>query len=88
MLPRVANYFLDHAVEISKVDYNPSDMDKLYAEGITSSNGVASMEFSFPNPTQDSYMETVDQHSSSMKYQLIRVHASCIGKKLQVVGDV
>lgn len=45
-------------------------MDKLYAEGITSSNGVASMEFSFPNPTQDSYMETVDQHSSSMKSAL------------------
>ncbi|XP_015064822.1 extra-large guanine nucleotide-binding protein 1-like [Solanum pennellii] len=91
MLPRVANYFLDHAVEISKVDYNPSDMDKLYAEGITSSNGVASMEFSFPNPTQDSYMETVDQHSSSMKYQLIRVHASCIGKNckwLEMFEDV
>ncbi|XP_049350327.1 extra-large guanine nucleotide-binding protein 1-like isoform X2 [Solanum verrucosum] len=80
MLPRVANYFLDHAVEISKVDYNPSDMDKLYAEGITSSNGVASMDFSFPNPTQDSYMEAVDQYSSSMRYQLIRVHASCVGK--------
>ncbi|KAJ8572305.1 hypothetical protein K7X08_008816 [Anisodus acutangulus] len=64
----VANYFLDHAVEISKADYNPSDMDKLYAEGITSSNGVACMDFSFPNPTQDGYMEIVDPYSSSMRY--------------------
>ncbi|PHU10553.1 hypothetical protein BC332_22413 [Capsicum chinense] len=91
MLPRVANYFLDHAVEISKADYNPSDMDKLYAEGITSSNGVACMDFSFPNPTQDSYMEAVDQYSSSMRYQLIRVHASCVGKNckwLEMFEDV
>lgn len=91
MLPRVANYFLDHAVEISKADYNPSDMDKLYAEGITSSNGVVCMDFSFPNPTQDSYMEAVDQCSSSMRYQLIRVHASCVGKNckwLEMFEDV
>ncbi|KAM3377079.1 extra-large guanine nucleotide-binding protein 1 [Capsicum galapagoense] len=91
MLPRVANYFLDHAVEISKADYNPSDMDKLYAEGITSSNGVACMDFSFPNPTQDSYMEAVDQYSSSIRYQLIRVHASCVGKNckwLEMFEDV
>ncbi|CAN4107617.1 unnamed protein product [Withania somnifera] len=91
MLPRVANYFLDHAVEISKADYNPSDMDKLYAEGITSSNGVACMDFSFPNPTQNSYMEAVDQYSSSMRYQLIRVHASGIGKNckwLEMFEDV
>lgn len=45
-------------------------MDKLYAEGITSSNGVACMDFSFPNPTQDSYMEAVDQYSSSMRSEL------------------
>ncbi|KAJ8530131.1 hypothetical protein K7X08_036966 [Anisodus acutangulus] len=91
-LPRVANYFLDHAVEISKADYNPSDMDKLYAEGITSSNGAACMDFSFPNPTQDSYMEAVDQYcSSSMRYQLIRVHANCVGKNckwLEMFEDV
>ncbi|XP_059314121.1 extra-large guanine nucleotide-binding protein 1-like [Lycium ferocissimum] len=91
MLPRVANYFLDHAVEISKADYNPSDMDKLYAEGITSSNGVACMDFSFPNPPKDSYMEAVDHYPSSMRYQLIRVHASCVAKNcrwLEMFEDV
>lgn len=45
-------------------------MDKLYAEGITSSNGVACMEFSFSNPSQHSYMEAVDQNSSSMRSSL------------------
>ncbi|MEI4872781.1 hypothetical protein Q8G47_29060, partial [Klebsiella pneumoniae] len=48
MSPGVSNYFLDKAVEISQTDYEPSDMDILYAEGITSSNGVACVEFSFP----------------------------------------
>ncbi|KAL3538920.1 hypothetical protein ACH5RR_002286 [Cinchona calisaya] len=93
MLPRVANYFLDRAVEISRVDYEPSDMDILYAEGITSSNGVASMEFSFPMSSQDGYMEPVDQSDPTMsyRYELIRVHASSLGencKWLEMFEDV
>ncbi|KAK7349054.1 hypothetical protein VNO80_23900 [Phaseolus coccineus] len=40
MLPRSANYFLDRALEISKTDYEPSDMDILYAEGISLVNGL------------------------------------------------
>ncbi|KAL3515225.1 hypothetical protein ACH5RR_022127 [Cinchona calisaya] len=93
LLPRVANYFLDRAVEISRVDYEPSDMDILYTEGITSSNGVASVEFSFPMPSQDGYMEPID-HSDpimSYRYQLIRVHPSSLGencKWLEMFEDV
>ncbi|KAL0356767.1 UNVERIFIED_CONTAM: Extra-large guanine nucleotide-binding protein 1 [Sesamum calycinum] len=78
LLPRVANYFLDRAVEISRIDYEPSEMDILYAEGITSSNGVASVDFSFPKSSQDGY-------------QLIRVHASSLGencKWLEMFEDV
>ncbi|KAL8060501.1 hypothetical protein ABFX02_02G028600 [Erythranthe guttata] len=91
MLPRVANYFLDHAVEISRIDYEPSEMDILYAEGITSSNGIASMEFSFPKSSQDEYMESSDQNNPSLRYQLIRVHASGLGencKWLEMFEDV
>lgn len=49
-------------MEICRADYEPCDMDMLYADGITSSNGVASMEFSYPTPSQEGYMEAVDQN--------------------------
>ncbi|XP_050232560.1 extra-large guanine nucleotide-binding protein 1-like [Mercurialis annua] len=76
-LPRVATYFLERAVEISKVDYEPSDLDILYAEGITSSKGLSSMEFSFPVPSQDSLER--NEHDPSLRYQLIRVHPRVLG---------
>nr|GMD05078.1 extra-large guanine nucleotide-binding protein 1-like [Ipomoea batatas] len=91
MLPRVANYFLDRAVEISRADYEPSPMDILYAEGSTSANGVASMEFSFSKVSQDSYMEPADQNNASIRCQLIRVHASSLGencKLLEMFEDI
>ncbi|KAL8553299.1 hypothetical protein ACS0TY_001826 [Phlomoides rotata] len=85
-LPRVANYFLDRAVEITKIDYEPSQMDILYAEGITSSNGVASMEFSFPNSSQNGYMESSDQKDTLIRYELIRVHSSSLGENYKWLG--
>ncbi|KAH6812609.1 hypothetical protein C2S51_000264 [Perilla frutescens var. frutescens] len=91
MLPRVANYFLDRAVEISRMDYEPSEMDILYSDGITSSNGVASVEFSLPKSSQDGYMESLDQNEPPMSYQLIRVHSSSLGencKWLEMFEDV
>uniref|UniRef100_A0A2N9EQN9 Uncharacterized protein n=1 Tax=Fagus sylvatica TaxID=28930 RepID=A0A2N9EQN9_FAGSY len=78
MLPRVATYFLDRAVEISRTDYEPSDMDILYADGITSSNSLTSMEFSFPKSTQD---DPEYQHDPSLRYQLIRVHSTSLGER-------
>lgn len=41
------------AIDVTKVDYEPSDTDIMYAEGITSSNGLGSMEFSFSQPQDD-----------------------------------
>ncbi|XP_051146931.1 extra-large guanine nucleotide-binding protein 1-like [Andrographis paniculata] len=90
-LPRVANYFLDRAVEISRVEYEPSEMDILYAEGITSANGVASMEFSFPKSSEDGYMESLEQNDRPLRYQLIRVPANSLGensKWLDMFEDV
>ncbi|KAK9286163.1 hypothetical protein L1049_014545 [Liquidambar formosana] len=91
MIPRVASYFLDRAVEISRTDYEPSDTDILYAEGTTSSKGLASMEFSLPKSAQDGSMEPADQHDPSLSYQLIRVHARSLGKNgkwLEMFEDV
>ncbi|KAL6963924.1 hypothetical protein U1Q18_034931 [Sarracenia purpurea var. burkii] len=90
-LPRVANYFLDRAVEILRADYEPSDMDILYAKGINSSNGLACMEFSFPKSTQDGFMDSADQDDSSMRYQLIKIHSSSLGencKWLEMFEDI
>ncbi|KAL5562540.1 hypothetical protein UlMin_032287 [Ulmus minor] len=90
MLPRAATYFLNRAVEISRMDYEPSDTDILYAEGIASSNCVTSMEFSYPKIEQESILDA-PQHNPSLRYQLIRVHPNSLGencKWLQMFEDV
>ncbi|KAL5790832.1 hypothetical protein ACOSQ2_005720 [Xanthoceras sorbifolium] len=91
MLPRVATYFIERAVEISRPSYEPSDMDILYAEGITSSNGLSCMEFSFPKLTQESVVDPSDKHDPMFRYQLIRVHPRTLGencKWLEMFEDV
>jgi hypothetical protein len=60
--------FQMQAVEISRTDYEPSDMDILYADGITSSNSLTSMEFSFPKSTQD---DPEYQHDPSLRSVLL-----------------
>ncbi|KAI4298399.1 hypothetical protein L6164_031965 [Bauhinia variegata] len=90
MLPRGASYFLDRAVEISKVDYEPSDMDILYAEGITLSNSITSMEFSFGKSDGEDCLGPEYQHDPSLRYQLIRVHPRSLGencKRLEMFED-
>ncbi|XP_062019223.1 extra-large guanine nucleotide-binding protein 1-like [Rosa rugosa] len=89
MLPRQATYFLNRAVEISRTDYEPSDMDILYAEGITSSNSLNTMEFSLTRSSQRSDLDSIYQLNPSQRYQLIRVHSlggSC--KLLEMFEDV
>ncbi|XP_027359630.1 extra-large guanine nucleotide-binding protein 1-like isoform X3 [Abrus precatorius] len=91
MLPSVANYFLERAVKILRTDYEPSDLDILYAEGVTSSNGVACVEFSFPQSDSEEAVDTADRHDSLVRYQLIRVHARGLGencKWLEMFDDV
>nr|GMD01012.1 extra-large guanine nucleotide-binding protein 1 [Ipomoea batatas] len=80
MLPDVANYFLERAVDILKVDYEPSDVDILYAEGVTSSNGLSCMDFSFPEVANDDTFESCNQPDSLLRFQLIRVQARGFGE--------
>ena len=59
--------FQAQAVKISRTDYEPSDMDILYADGITSSNSLTCMEFSFPKSTQDDSLDPAYRHDSSLR---------------------
>lgn len=59
------------AVDILKMDYEPSDLDILYAEGVTSSNGLAYVDFSFPQSSPDVNTYTADQLDSLLRWVTI-----------------
>ncbi|KAF5727227.1 putative Extra-large G-protein 1 [Tripterygium wilfordii] len=91
MLSRVATYFLERAVEISRPDYEPSDLDILYAEGTASSKGIPCLEFELLNSAQTELAATALFHDSIMRYQLIRVHPRNLGencKWLEMFEDI
>ncbi|KAG2243385.1 hypothetical protein Bca52824_094777 [Brassica carinata] len=77
-LPRNAVYFLGRILEISRAEYNPSEMDILQAEGISSIEGLSCVEFSFPSTAQEDSLEIDYQHDPEMKYQLIRLKPRCL----------
>ncbi|XP_031497941.1 extra-large guanine nucleotide-binding protein 3-like [Nymphaea colorata] len=81
-LPDVANYFLDKAMEISRNDYEPSEMDILYADGLSLGDGLASMDFLLEDKSQISVSLDGNHESSSplTKYQLIRLNSNALGE--------
>ncbi|CAA7393862.1 unnamed protein product [Spirodela intermedia] len=92
LLPSSASYFLERAVDISRAEYEPSQLDILYADGITSSNGLACTEFIFPPSAGTiSGFDGEEHHEALIRYQLIRVHAKGLGenyKWLEMFEDV
>ncbi|KAI7743817.1 hypothetical protein M8C21_023015 [Ambrosia artemisiifolia] len=89
-LPSVSSYFMEQAANILSADYIPSDVDILYAEHVTPSNGLSSVDFSFPL-LPDENNDMTDQHNSQLRFQLIRVQARGYGescKWLEMFEDV
>ena len=50
-MPMLVFSVIPQAVHISRAGYEPSQLDILYAEGITSSNGLTYTDFVFPQST-------------------------------------
>nr|XP_010941889.1 extra-large guanine nucleotide-binding protein 1 isoform X2 [Elaeis guineensis] len=93
LLPSVASYFLEQVVNVSRVEYEPTDMDILYADGITSSNGLACTDFFSSQLAADgSGNDDADQQDTLLiRYQLIGLHAKALGencKWLDMFDDV
>ncbi|ESQ46288.1 hypothetical protein EUTSA_v10000039mg [Eutrema salsugineum] len=80
LLPSVASYFLERAIDVLTPDYEPSDLDILYAEGVTSSSGLACLDFSFPQTAAEENIDPSDHLDSLLRYQLIRVPSRGLGE--------
>ncbi|KAJ0252091.1 hypothetical protein HA466_0129410 [Hirschfeldia incana] len=84
-LPRNAVYFLGRILEISRAEYNPTEMDILQAEGLSSIEGHSCVEFSFPSTAQEDSLDIDYQHDPNMKYQLIRLNPRSLGENWKLL---
>ncbi|VFQ82105.1 unnamed protein product [Cuscuta campestris] len=90
-LPDTAKYFLDQVIEISSNEYEPSEKDILFVDGMTPSNGLASIEFSFDDHSAKSDVFDAECQRPLSRYQLIRVSSKGphdFGKWIDMLEDL
>ncbi|XP_072971533.1 extra-large guanine nucleotide-binding protein 3-like isoform X2 [Typha angustifolia] len=87
-LSDVASYFLDRAIEVSSNEYEPTEKDILFAEGINQCNGLALLEFCIDDesPISEPYSNKFDCPSSQTKYQLIRIESNGLTEGCKLLG--
>ncbi|XP_074580797.1 extra-large guanine nucleotide-binding protein 1-like [Curcuma longa] len=70
LLPAIRSYFLERVIDISRDNYEPSNVDIINADGINCSNGIASTELQLP--CTGSSIDDHEQLQTISRYQLIR----------------
>ncbi|XP_006661610.3 extra-large guanine nucleotide-binding protein 3-like [Oryza brachyantha] len=87
-LPDVASYFLDRVVEISSNEYEPTETDILYAEGVNQWNGLSVLEFTIDDRglLPDSYADKAGNPAIKTKYQLIRMNSKGLTGGFKCLG--
>lgn len=61
-----------------RTDYEPSNLDILNAEGVTSSNGLACVDFSFSPSAPDDDIDAADQNDSLLRWVRYSLHVICL----------
>ncbi|KAJ4914225.1 Extra-large guanine nucleotide-binding protein 2 [Raphanus sativus] len=85
-LPRNAVYFLGRILEISRAEYNPTEMDILQAEGLSSIEGLSCVEFSFPSTAQEDSLDIDYQHDPKMKTRRADTHPPMAQRAFHYIG--